>query len=155
MKLETVPYLITESFLERREFGGVKVGANEGEVIQLDDEKYTEIRELDGNSFATVKAGLKMLMRSLATERAKHNIQVNGIGSGYFAMSETEPSHVEIHPFIMFVFNKKPPERWSFPKEHVGAAVFLASKSCDFMNGQIVYVDGGILVTVGEPTNIN
>ena len=114
--------------------------------------------ELGRNSvsaYAAAKGGLKMLTRNLATEWAKHNIQVNGIGPGYFATSQTEPIRVDGHPFNEFIINRTPAARWGNPEDLAGAAVFLASKASDFVNGQIVYVDGGILATIGKPSNEN
>ena len=112
--------------------------------------------ELGRNSvsaYAAAKGGLKMLTRSLATEWAKHNIQVNGIGPGYFATSQTEPIRVDGHPFNEFIINRTPSARWGDPEDLAGTAIFLASKASDFVNGQIVYVDGGILATIGKPSN--
>ena len=112
--------------------------------------------ELGRNSvgaYAAAKGGLKMLTRNMATEWAKNNIQVNGIGPGYFATSQTAPIRVDGHPFNDFIIGRTPAGRWGDPDDLQGAAVFLASKASDFVNGQIVYVDGGILATIGKPAN--
>lgn len=105
------------------------------------------------SAYAAAKGGLKMLTRNLATEWAKHNIQVNGIGPGYFATSQTEPIRVDGHPFNEFIIGRTPAKRWGDPSDLEGAAIFLASKASDFVNGQIIYVDGGILATIGKPNN--
>jgi gluconate 5-dehydrogenase len=126
----------------------------EGKIINI----CSMMSELGRNSvsaYAAAKGGLKMLTRNLATEWAKHNIQVNGIGPGYFATSQTEPIRVDGHPFNEFIINRTPAARWGNPEDLAGAAVFLASKASDFVNGQIVYVDGGILATIGKPSNEN
>lgn len=102
-------------------------------------------------AYAAAKGGLKMLTRSMATEWAKYNIQVNGIGPGYFATSQTAPLRVSGNPFHEFILNRTPAGRWGEPDELGGAIVFLASESADFVNGQILYVDGGILATIGKP----
>lgn len=107
------------------------------------------------SAYAAAKGGLKMLTRNLATEWAKHNVQVNGIGPGYFATSQTEPIRVNGHPFNDFIVGRTPAQRWGDPSDLEGAAVFLASKASDFINGQIIYVDGGILATIGKPNNEN
>jgi gluconate 5-dehydrogenase len=94
-----------------------------------------------------------VLPRNLATEWAKHNVQVNGIGPGYFATSQTAPIRVDGHPFNDFIIQRTPAGRWGEPSDLAGTAVFLASKASDFVTGQVVYVDGGILATIGKPAN--
>ena len=136
--------LVVKQMIERQE----------GKIINI----CSLMSELGTNSvsaYAAAKGGLKMLTRNLATEWAKHNIQVNGIGPGYFATSQTEPIRVDGHPFNEFIINRTPAARWGNPEDLAGAAVFLASKASDFVNGQIVYVDGGILATIGKPSNEN
>lgn len=105
------------------------------------------------SAYAAAKGGLKMLTKNLATEWAKYNIQVNGIGPGYFETSQTEPIRVDGHPFNDFIINRTPAGRWGKTEDLKGTAVFLASKASDFINGQIIYVDGGILATIGKPSN--
>ena len=105
------------------------------------------------SAYAAAKGGLKMLTKNLATEWAKYNIQVNGIGPGYFATSQTEPIRVDGHPFNDFIISRTPAGRWGNPEDLGGTIVFLASKASDFVNGQIIYVDGGILATIGKPNN--
>lgn len=105
------------------------------------------------SAYAAAKGGLKMLTKNLATEWAKYNIQVNGIGPGYFATQQTEPIRVNGHPFNDFIINRTPAARWGNPEDLHGVTVFLASKASDFVNGQIIYVDGGILATIGKPAN--
>lgn len=105
------------------------------------------------SAYAASKGGLKMLTQNMATEWARHNIQVNGIGPGYFATSQTAPIRVDGHPFNEFIIGRTPAGRWGNPEDLQGAAVFLSSKASDFVNGQVVYVDGGILATIGKPSN--
>jgi gluconate 5-dehydrogenase len=104
-------------------------------------------------AYAAAKGGLKMLTKNMAVEWAKHNVQINGIGPGYFATEQTKPIRVDGHPFNDFIIGRTPAERWGNPEDLQGAAVFLSSKASDFINGQIIYVDGGILATVGKPSN--
>ncbi|MCB4798822.1 gluconate 5-dehydrogenase [Neotamlana laminarinivorans] len=104
-------------------------------------------------AYAAAKGGLKMLTQNMATEWAKHNIQTNGIGPGYFATSQTAPIRVDGHPFNEFIINRTPAARWGNPDDLQGAAIFLSSKASDFVNGQVIYVDGGILATIGKPSN--
>ncbi|AFU99244.1 gluconate 5-dehydrogenase [Simiduia agarivorans] len=123
-----------------------------GKVINI----CSMMSELGRNSvgaYAAAKGGLKMLTRNMATEWAKHNVQVNGIGPGYFATSQTEPIRVDGHPFNDFIISRTPAGRWGDPEDLQGAAVFLASRASDFVSGQVLYVDGGILATIGKPAN--
>lgn len=128
------------------------IARKEGKIINI----CSMMSELGRNSvsaYAAAKGGLKMLTKNLATEWAKHNIQVNGIGPGYFATSQTAPIRVDGHPFNEFIINRTPAARWGEPEDLAGAAIFLSSKASDFVNGQIIYVDGGILATIGKPSN--
>lgn len=134
--------LVAKQMIERRE----------GKIINI----CSMMSELGRNSvsaYAAAKGGLKMLTQNLATEWAKYNVQVNGIGPGYFATTQTEPIRIDGHPFNDFIINRTPAARWGNPEDLAGTAVFLASKASDFVNGQVVYVDGGILATIGKPTN--
>lgn len=105
------------------------------------------------SAYASAKGGLKMLTKNLATEWARYNVQVNGIGPGYFATSQTEPIRVDGHPFNEFILKRTPAARWGEPSDLAGATVFLASRASDFVSGHILYVDGGILATIGKPAN--
>ena len=104
-------------------------------------------------AYAAAKGGLKMLTRNMATEWAKYDVQINGIGPGYFATEQTKPIRVDGHPFNDFIVGRTPAGRWGDPEDLAGTAVFLASEASKFINGQIIYVDGGILATIGKPAN--
>ena len=104
-------------------------------------------------AYAAAKGGLVMLTKNMATEWARFNIQVNGIGPGYFATSQTAPIRVDGHPFNDFIVNRTPAAKWGDPNDLAGAAIFLSTKASDFVNGHILYVDGGILATIGKPSN--
>jgi gluconate 5-dehydrogenase len=97
--------------------------------------------------YTTAKGALRMLTRALASEFARHNIQVNGIGPGYFT-TEMNRNLYEDPEFDAFVKKRTPANRWGRPEELGGAAVFLASAASDFVNGQILFVDGGLLASV-------
>lgn len=105
------------------------------------------------SAYAAAKGGLKMLTKSMATEWARFNVQINGIGPGYFATSQTAPIRVDGHPFNEFIISRTPAGRWGDSDDLQGAAIFLSSKASDFVNGHILYVDGGILATIGKPSN--
>ena len=102
------------------------------------------------SAYAAAKGGLKMLTKNIASEYGKHNIQCNGLGPGYIETPQTAPLRVDGHPFNSFIIAKTPAERWGTPEDLVGPAVFLASEASNFVNGHILYVDGGILAYIGK-----
>lgn len=102
------------------------------------------------SAYAAAKGGLKMLTKNIASEYGQYNIQCNGLGPGYIETPQTEPLRVAGHPFNEFILSKTPANRWGKPEDLAGPAVFLASKASDFVNGHILYVDGGILAYIGK-----
>ncbi len=101
------------------------------------------------SAYAAAKGGLKLLTANMCCEWAKYNLQINGIGPGYIATSQTGPIRENGHPFNDLVMTRTPAGRWGEPEDVANAAVFLASKAADFVNGQVLYVDGGILANFG------
>lgn len=102
------------------------------------------------SAYAAAKGGLKMLTRNIASEYGQYNIQCNGIGPGYIATPQTAPLRTEGHPFNSFIIAKTPAARWGTTEDLQGPAVFLASDASDFVNGHVLYVDGGILAYIGK-----
>lgn len=107
------------------------------------------------SAYAAAKGGLKMLTRNICSEYGEYNIQCNGIGPGYIATPQTAPLREKQadgsrHPFDQFIISKTPAARWGDPEDLMGPAVFLASEASDFVNGQVLYVDGGILAYIGK-----
>lgn len=102
------------------------------------------------SAYAAAKGGLKMLTKNIASEYGEFNIQCNGLGPGYIATPQTAPLREEGHPFNSFIIAKTPAARWGNPEDLVGPAVFLASNASDFVNGHVLYVDGGILAYIGK-----
>ena len=107
------------------------------------------------SAYAAAKGGLKMLTKNIASEYGEYNIQCNGIGPGYIATPQTAPLREtqpdgSRHPFDSFIIAKTPAARWGNPEDLAGPAVFLASEASDFVNGHILYVDGGILAYIGK-----
>ncbi len=98
-------------------------------------------------AYTAAKGGVKMLTKAMAVELAKHNIQVNGLGPGYVTTEMNRPLFTD-EKFDAWVRGRTPAGRWSDPDDLVGAAIFFASKASDFVNGQILYVDGGILAAL-------
>lgn len=127
--------------------GMIKKGG--GKIINICS-MMSELGRETVSAYASAKGGLKMLTRNLACEWAEHNIQVNGIGPGYIATPQTAPLREEGHPFNSFIIGRTPAARWGTPEDLQGPAIFLASHASDFVNGHILYVDGGILAYIGK-----
>lgn len=107
------------------------------------------------SAYAAAKGGLKMLTKNICSEYGENNIQCNGIGPGYIATPQTAPLREtqpdgSRHPFDQFIISKTPAARWGAPEDLMGPAVFLASDASNFVNGHILYVDGGILAYIGK-----
>lgn len=128
------------------------IARGSGKIINMCS-MMSELGRNTVSAYAAAKGGLKMLTRNMATEWAKHNIQINGIGPGYFATTQTAPIRVDGHPFNDFIINRTPAAKWGDPNDLQGAAIFLASNASNFVNGHVLYVDGGILATIGKPSN--
>jgi gluconate 5-dehydrogenase len=143
----TGPFIMSRYVAERMVARG-----KGGKIINMCS-MMSELGRNTVSGYAAAKGGLKMLTRNLATELAKYNIQVNGIGPGYYATDQTAPIRVGGHPFNEFIISRTPAGRWGQPEELQGAAIFLASRASDFVNGHVLYVDGGILATLGKPAN--
>ena len=113
------------------------------------------------SAYAAAKGGLKMLTRNICSEYGQYNIQCNGIGPGYIATPQTAPLRKKgedgsMNPFDRFIRSKTPAQRWGYADELKGLAVFLSSSASDFINGQIIYIDGGISAYIGQdPGNLD
>lgn len=127
--------------------GMIKKGG--GKIINICS-MMSELGRETVSAYAAAKGGLKMLTRNLACEWAEFNIQVNGIGPGYIATPQTAPLRTEGHPFNSFIIGRTPAARWGTPEDLQGPVIFLASGASDFVNGHILYVDGGILAYIGK-----
>ena len=125
-----------------------------GKIINICS-KMSELGRETVSAYAAAKGGLKMLTRNICSEFGGCNIQCNGIGPGYIATPQTAPLRElqpdgSRHPFDQFILSKTPAGRWGTPEDLMGPAVFLASNASDFVNGHILYVDGGILAYIGK-----
>ena len=140
------PFIVSKSVIKGM------IDRKSGKIINICS-MMSELGRNTVGAYAAAKGGLKMLTKNMCVEWARHNIQVNGIGPGYFATEQTKPIRVNGNPFNEFIVNRTPTGAWGEPDQLQGAAVFLSSKASDFVNGQIIYVDGGILATIGKPNN--
>jgi gluconate 5-dehydrogenase len=120
----------------------------EGKIINMCS-MMSEYGRNSVSAYASAKGGLKLLTYNMCCEWAKYNIQVNGIGPGYIATEQTAPIRVGGHPFNDLVMMRTPADRWGEPEDVGNAALFLASKAADFVNGHVLYVDGGIRANFG------
>jgi gluconate 5-dehydrogenase len=137
---------LTSAFLVARVLAPRMIERQRGKIINICSLMSEVGRPTTGN-YAAAKGGLKMLTRAMAVEWAKHNLQINGIGPGYIETELTRPL-MENPTFDQWVRARTPAGRWGRPDDLVGAAVFLASPASDFVNGQVIYVDGGLLAAV-------
>ncbi len=142
------PFIMSKAVLP----GMIKKGG--GKIINICS-MMSELGRETVSAYAAAKGGLKMLTKNMASEFGKYNIQCNGIGPGYIATPQTAPLREKQadgspHPFDSFIIAKTPAERWGNPEDLMGPAVFLASEASDFVNGHILYVDGGILAYIGK-----
>ncbi len=119
-----------------------------GKIINICS-MMSEYGRMNVSAYASAKGGLKMLTKNMCVEWAKYNIQVNGIGPGYIATEMTGPLREKGNPFNDLVMSRTPAGKWGTPEDVANAAVFLSSKASDFVNGHILYVDGGILANFG------
>jgi gluconate 5-dehydrogenase len=137
---------LTSAFLVAKAVVPTMIARRGGKIINICS-LMSEVGRATTGPYMAAKGGLKMLTRAMAVEWAKHNIQANAIGPGYFATELTKPL-VENSEFNAWVCKRTPAGRWGKPEELVGSAVFLASAASDFVNGQILYVDGGMLASL-------
>lgn len=139
----TAPFIMAKAVLP----GMMAKGA--GKIINVCS-MMSELGRETVSAYAAAKGGLKMLTRNICAEFGGANIQCNGIGPGYIATPQTAPLREAGHPFNDFILSKTPAGRWGVPEDLMGPAVFLASPASDFVNGHVLYVDGGILAYIGK-----
>ena len=142
------PFIVSKAVIPRI----IKKG--HGKIINICS-MMSELGRETVSAYAAAKGGLKMLTKNICSEYGEYNIQCNGIGPGYIATPQTAPLR-EIqpdgsrHPFDQFIIAKTPAARWGTAEDLQGPAVFLASDASNFVNGHILYVDGGILAYIGK-----
>ena len=142
------PFIVSKAVIP----GMMKKG--HGKIINICS-MMSELGRETVSAYAAAKGGLKMLTRNICSEYGEYNIQCNGIGPGYIATPQTAPLR-EIqpdgsrHPFDQFIIAKTPAARWGEAEDLAGPAVFLASDASNFVNGHVLYVDGGILAYIGK-----
>ena len=144
----TAPFIVAKACIPGM------IAKGHGKIINICS-MMSELGRETVSAYAAAKGGLKMLTRNICAEFGGANIQCNGIGPGYIATSQTAPLREpqpdgSRHPFDQFICSKTPAGRWGRPEDLAGPAVFLASDASNFVNGHILYVDGGILAYIGK-----
>ena len=142
------PFIVSKAVIP----GMIRKG--HGKIINICS-MMSELGRETVSAYAAAKGGLKMLTRNICSEYGEQNIQCNGIGPGYIATPQTAPLRERQpdgsrHPFDSFIVAKTPAARWGTTEDLMGPAVFLASDASNFVNGHILYVDGGILAYIGK-----
>jgi len=142
------PFIVSKAVIPSM----IKKGS--GKIINLCS-MMSELGRETVSAYAAAKGGLKMLTRNICSEYGEFNIQCNAIGPGYIETPQTAPLRVRQadgsrHPFDQFIIAKTPAARWGNTEDLKGPALFLASKASDFVNGHVLYVDGGILAYIGK-----
>ena len=142
------PFIVSKAVIP----GMIKKGR--GKIINICS-MMSELGRETVSAYAAAKGGLKMLTKNICSEYGEYNIQCNGIGPGYIETPQTAPLREKQpdgsrHPFDEFIISKTPAARWGKTQDLKGPAIFLASEASDFVNGHILYVDGGILAYIGK-----
>ena len=145
---------LTAAFIMSKAVIPQMIAKGGGKIINICS-MMSELGRETVSAYAAAKGGLKMLTKNIASEYGEYNIQCNAIGPGYIATPQTAPLREiqpdgERHPFDKFIISKTPAARWGTPEDLMGPAIFLASEASNFINGHILYVDGGILAYIGK-----
>jgi len=143
---EVLDINLTGTFLTSKQVVPGMIERRAGKIINICS-LLSEVGRVTVGPYAAAKGGVKMLTKAMAVDWGKYNIQVNGIGPGYFITEMTQVL-ADDPEFDSWLKARTPAGRWGRPEELVGTACYLASKASDFVNGQIIYVDGGILASL-------
>jgi gluconate 5-dehydrogenase len=134
---------LTSAMLVSRAVAAAMIERKSGKIINICS-LMSDVARTTTGAYTAAKGGLKMLTKAMCADWAQHNLQINAIGPGYFATEMTKPL-VENQEFNAWVVGRTPAKRWGNPEELIGASVFFSSEASNFINGQILYVDGGMI----------
>ena len=134
---------LTSAFVVGREAAKRMIPRGSGKIINIGS-LTSELARATVAPYTVAKGGIKMLTKAMTAEWAEHGIQVNAIGPGYM-LTDMNEALIANPQFDAWVKGRTPARRWGKPAELVGAAVFLASAASNYVNGQIIYVDGGMI----------
>jgi gluconate 5-dehydrogenase len=134
---------LTSAFIVGREAAKRMISRGSGKIVNIGS-LTSELARATVAPYTVAKGGIKMLTKAMTAEWAEHGIQVNAIGPGYMVTDMNE-ALIANPQFDAWVKGRTPARRWGKPEELVGAAIFLASAASDYVSGQIIYVDGGMI----------
>jgi gluconate 5-dehydrogenase len=137
---------LTSAFVVGREAAKRMIPRKRGKVINIGS-LTSELARATVGPYTVAKGGIKMLTRAMAAEWAEHGIQANAIGPGYM-LTDMNQALIQNPTFDAWVKGRTPARRWGKPEELIGTAVYLASSASDYVSGQIIYVDGGMLAVL-------
>ncbi|MBK0089416.1 gluconate 5-dehydrogenase [Erwinia sp. S59] len=137
---QTAVFLVSQTVAKKM------VDRQRGKIINIGS-MQSELGRDTITPYAASKGAVTMLTRGMCVELARHNIQVNAIAPGYFVTEMTQ-ALADDPAFTGWLTKRTPAARWGKPEELIGAAVFLASGASDFVNGHLLFVDGGMRVAV-------
>ncbi len=134
---------LTSAFVIGREAARRMIGREKGKIINIGS-LTSELARATVAPYTVAKGGIKMLTKAMAAEWGEHGIQANAIGPGYM-ITDMNEALIANPQFDGWVKARTPARRWGRPDELAGTAIFLASSASDYVNGQIIYVDGGMI----------
>jgi gluconate 5-dehydrogenase len=134
---------LTSAFVVGREAARRMIGRGRGKIVNIGS-LTSELARATVSPYTVAKGGIKMLTKAMAAEWGEHGIQANAIGPGYM-ITDMNQALIDDPAFDGWVKGRTPARRWGRPEELAGTAVFLASAASDYVNGQIIYVDGGMI----------
>ncbi|NTJ43887.1 SDR family oxidoreductase [Agrobacterium larrymoorei] len=137
---------LTSAFMIGREAAKRMIPRGYGKIVNIGS-LTSELARATVAPYTVAKGGIKMLTRAMAAEWAQHGIQANAIGPGYM-LTDMNQALIDNPEFDAWVKGRTPSRRWGKPEELIGTAVYLSSSASDYVNGQIIYVDGGILAVL-------
>ncbi|WP_296038903.1 SDR family oxidoreductase [uncultured Agrobacterium sp.] len=137
---------LTSAFVIGREAAKRMIARGHGKIVNIGS-LTSELARATIAPYTVAKGGIKMLTRAMAAEWAQHGIQANAIGPGYM-LTDMNEALISNPDFDAWVKGRTPSKRWGKPEELIGTAVFLSSSASDYVNGQIIYVDGGMLAVL-------
>lgn len=137
---------LTSAMLVGRQVARGMIARKRGKIVNICS-VMSDLGRTTTGAYTAAKGGLKMLTKAMCADWGPLGLQVNAIGPGYFETDMTRPL-IENPEFNAWVVNRTPARRWGDPADLVGAAAFFSSAASDFVNGQILYVDGGLTAVV-------
>jgi gluconate 5-dehydrogenase len=137
---------LTSAFVVGREAAKRMIARKRGKIVNIGS-LASELARPTVGPYTAAKGGIKNLTRAMAVEWAASGVQVNAIGPGYM-LTDMNRALVDNADFNAWLMSRIPSKRWGRPEELVGAAIFLVSGASDYVNGQIIYVDGGMLAAM-------